>query len=154
MTSRPRRLSIVMFSILSLNICLSVLSISLLLFIVMLSMIICCLNVCVVKDDMMWVVLATGDGVGDGDGGNKPLLLLLSGDVPVGLIVDVVLRHRSLKLIFLWYLMFYSYFTVIFGEVGYSAVVSVVFNINGNPSNNNPSTNTSSSLLTEYVFPP
>ena len=73
MTSRPPRLSIVMFSILSLNICLSVLSISLLLFIVMLSMIICCLNVCVVKDDMMWVVMTTGDGVGDGDGGNKPL---------------------------------------------------------------------------------
>ena len=39
---------------------------------------------------MMWVVMTTGDGVGDGDGGNKPLQLLLSGDVRVGLIVGVV----------------------------------------------------------------
>ena len=55
---------------------------------------------CVVKDDMMWVVLTTGDGVGDGDGENKPLQLLLSGDVRVGLIVGVDLWHRSSKLIF------------------------------------------------------
>ena len=66
-----------------------------------------------------------GDGVGDGDGVNKPLLLLLSEDVRIGLIVDVVLWHRSLKLIFLWYVMFYSYFTIIFGEVGYSAVLVI-----------------------------
>ena len=66
-----------------------------------------------------------GDGVDD-DGENKHLQLLLSGDVHVGLIVDVDLWHRSSKLIFLLYLMFYSYFTVIFGEVGYSAVVSVI----------------------------
>ena len=45
---------------------------------------------CVVKDDMMWVVMTTGDGVGDGDGGNKPLQLLLSGDVRVGSIVGMV----------------------------------------------------------------
>ena len=34
--------------------------------------------------------MTTGDGVGDGDGGNKPLQLLLSGDVRVGSIVGMV----------------------------------------------------------------